>query len=80
MKRRLGDRSDGYRLRKADPFFRIIPHIMPTRNDAEVFFEERIYLEETHDLIRKLRKEGHRVGFLHIAIAAAVRDLPATLS
>ena len=75
MKRRLGDRSDGYRLRKADPFFRIIPHIMPTRNDAEVFFEERIYLEETHDLIRKLRKEGYRVGFLHIAIAAAVRAI-----
>jgi hypothetical protein len=48
---------------------------MPTRNDAEVFFEERIYLEETHDLIRKLRKEGYRVGFLHIAIAAAVRAI-----
>lgn len=73
MKRRIGDRADGYRLRKADPFFRIIPHIMPTRNDSQVFFEERVYLEETRALIQSLRQEGHRVGFLHIVIAALVR-------
>lgn len=73
MKRRFGDRKDGYRLRKADPFFRIIPHIMKERSDAQVFFEDRIYLEETQKLIRQLRKEGHKVGFLHIVIAAMVR-------
>lgn len=73
MKRRLGDRSDGYRLRKADPFFRIIPHIMPTRNDSQVFFEERVYLEDTKELIQRLRKDGYRVGFLHIVIASLVR-------
>lgn len=73
MKRRLGDRSDGHRLRKADPFFRIIPHIMRDRNDAQVFFEERIYLENTQKLIRQLRKEGYKVGFLHILIASMVR-------
>ncbi|MCF7926741.1 MAG: 2-oxo acid dehydrogenase subunit E2 [Candidatus Izimaplasma sp.] len=73
MKRRLRDRKDGYRLTKTDPFFRIIPHIMKDRSDAQVFFEERIYLENTRDLIRKLRKKGERVGFLHIVIAALVR-------
>lgn len=73
MKRRFGDRSDGYRLRKADPFFRIIPHIMPTRNDSQVFFEERVYLEDTKELIQRLRKDGYRVGFLHIVIASLVR-------
>ncbi len=73
MKRRFGDRKDGYRLRKADPFFRIIPYLMPTRNDAHVFLEQRIYLEKTEKLIRKLRKEGLRVGFLHIVIATMVR-------
>lgn len=73
MKKRLGDRSDGYRLRKANPFFRIIPHIMPTRNDAQIFFDERVYLEGSRELIHKLRKEGVRVGFLHIVIAAMVR-------
>ena len=46
MKRRFGDRKDGYKLRKVDPLFRIIPHIMKDRNDAQVFFEDRIYLED----------------------------------
>ena len=73
MKRRFGDRSDGYRLRKANPFFRLIPHIMPTRNDAQILFSERVYLDEPHELIRQLRREGYKVGFLHIVMAAMVR-------
>jgi len=73
MKRRFGDRKDGYRLRKADPFFRIIPYIMKEKNDAHVFFEDRIYLEDTDKFIRKLRKEGLKIGFLHIVIASMVR-------
>lgn len=75
MKRRFGDRRDGYRLRKADPFFRVIPHIMKERSDAQVFFEDRIYLEDTHKLIRKLRKEGYKLGFLHVVVAAMVRTI-----
>lgn len=73
MRRRLGDRKDGYRLRKANPFFRLIPHIMPTRNDAQVFFEERVYLDKPQQLIRQLRREGYKVGFLHIVLASMVR-------
>lgn len=75
MKRRFGDRKDGYRLRKADPMFRLIPYIMKDRNDAQVFFEDRVYLEETDRLIRKLRKEGHKIGFLHIVIASIIRTM-----
>ncbi|MCD6482304.1 MAG: 2-oxo acid dehydrogenase subunit E2 [Candidatus Izimaplasma sp.] len=75
MKRRIGDRKDGYRLRHADPFFRIIPYIMREKNDAHVFFEDRIYLENTDKFIRKLRKEGLRIGFLHIVIASMVRTI-----
>lgn len=73
MRRRLGDRADGYKLRKIDPLFRMIPHIMKDRSDAQVFFEDTIYLEETHKFIRQLRKQGHRVGFLHIVVATMVR-------
>lgn len=73
MKRRLGDRKDGWRLRKIDPFFRIIPYIMKERNDAQVFFEERIYLDDSLKMIRELRKEGYKVGFLHVVIASMVR-------
>ena len=73
MKRRFGDRKDGYKLRKADPFFRIIPYLMKERSDAQVFFEDRVYLEDTDKLIRQLRDEGHAVGFLHVVIASMVR-------
>ncbi len=73
MKRRLGDRGDGWRLRKVDPFFRIIPHIMKERSDAQVFFSEEIDLEETLKFIRELRREGYKVGFLQVVIASMVR-------
>lgn len=73
MRRRLGDRSDGYKLRKVDPLFRMIPHIMKARSDAQVFFEDTIYLEETNKFIRQLRKEGYKLGFLHVVIASMVR-------
>jgi len=75
MRRRFGDRKDGYRLRKADPFFRIIPYIMKTRSDSQVFFKDTVYLEETDKLIRQLRSEGYKLGFLHIVIASMVRTM-----
>jgi len=75
MKRRFLDRKDGYRIRKADPIFRIIPYIMKEKSDAQVFFEDRIYLEETDKFIRKLRQEGLKVGFLHVVMAALVRTI-----
>ena len=73
MRRRFGDRSDGYRLRKTDPLFRVIPYIMEERSDAQVFFDDKIYLDKPQELIRKLRKEGYKIGFLHILIATMVR-------
>ena len=73
MRRRLGDRSDGYRLRKIDPFFRVIPFIMKKRSASEIFFEERIYIAKGQKFIRELRNEGYRCGFLHIIIASMVR-------
>ncbi len=46
---------------------------MEERNDAQIFFDERIYLDKSQELIRQLRKEGYRIGFLHILIASMVR-------
>ncbi len=74
MRRRLGDRKDGYKLRHLnDQFFRVMPHIMKTRNDAQIFFEDRVYLEKTNKIIRQLRNEGYKLGFLHVVIASMVR-------
>ena len=33
-KRRLGDRREGYKLRTINPMNKIMPYIMPQRNDA----------------------------------------------
>jgi hypothetical protein len=46
---------------------------MKHRNDSQIFFEERIYLEKPQKVIRQLRKEGYKVGFLHIVLASMVR-------
>lgn len=74
MRRRFGDRKDGYKLKHLnDPFFRVLPYIMKEKSDAQVFFEDRVYLEETNKVIRQLRNEGYKLGFLHIVIATMVR-------
>jgi len=75
MRRRFGDRKDGKRIRKGDPFFKIIPYIMKDRNDAQVFFDDRIYLENSEKMARELRKQGYKVGFLHFVLAAMVRTM-----
>lgn len=75
-KRRFGDRYDGRLIRSADPFFRLIPYIMKSRSDAQVFFDERIELDSINDYLKQKKDEGLRnIGFLHIAIAAIVRTL-----
>jgi hypothetical protein len=73
--RRIGDRSDGRKLRHINPLFRVIPHIMTKRSDAQVFFESEVKVEETYKLIKSLRSQGLKVGFLHVVLAAIVRTL-----
>ena len=48
---------------------------MPRRYDAQVFFDDDLVLDETEKLIKELRKEGHRVLFLHIVLAAILRTM-----
>ncbi len=56
-KRRHGDRRDGWRVRGKDPFFGVIPHIMPTRTGSMVGFEERIDTTNLDAFVRKMRRE-----------------------
>lgn len=72
----LGDRKDGRYLRKLDPYYRITPFIMRTRNDACNNFMEAIEVTEASNYIRRKRSEGlTRFGFLHLFVAAYVRVL-----
>lgn len=45
-KRRLGDRYDGFKVRRVDALFQLIPYIMRTRTDAQVYFEDEIDITE----------------------------------
>jgi len=75
-KRRFGDRYDGRRIRNIDPFFRLIPHLMKTRADAQTFFDEKIYIDDIDSYIRS-KKElcMNNISFLHIVIASLVRTM-----
>lgn len=76
MKKRFGDRYDGEKLRKMDPIYKIIPYIMKTRDDAQVFFDNKIYIDKTMSYLSDLRQDQNlKIGFLHIVIAAMVRTI-----
>lgn len=48
---------------------------MPRRYDAQVFFDETLDVTACDQSIKKLRKDGHRVLFLHVVMAAIVRTM-----
>lgn len=73
-KRRFGDRPDGYKLRNIPAFFTVIPHIMRSRVDSQVFFEETIDIDDLEKYIRQKRKEDiPNLSMLHLIIAASLR-------
>ena len=74
-RRRWGDRADGRRLRSLGPFYLIIPYIMRTRVDAQDYFEDRVDVGPAEEWFRQQRRQGHRLGLLHLVVAAVVRTL-----
>lgn len=75
-KRRWGDRYDGYKLRKVDPFFVLIPHVMRSRVDSQVFFEEQIDIDDLEKYVRRKRQEGVKnCTMLTVIVAATARML-----
>lgn len=74
-KRRIGDRYDGYRVRTKDPMFDVIPHIMRSRLDSQVFFEEQIDITGLREFIVENRKTIPNLSMYHLIVAALVRTL-----
>lgn len=74
-KRRFGDRKDGWRLRHTQSLFAVMPHLMKTRADAQVYFDEEIDIEYLEKYVRAMRKEHDMPTFslYHLIIAAVVR-------
>lgn len=73
-KRRMTDRYDGRRIRTLGAFYGIIPFIMRSRMDSQIYFEDKIDITHTEAYLRRKRKEGvNDINFLHVMIAAMVR-------
>ena len=73
-KRRFGDRHDGYRVKKLDTQFWIVPNIMRTRTDSQVMFNEVVGIGELDRYIHR-KRDGDipNLRMVHVVIAAALR-------
>lgn len=73
-KRRFGDRYDGYRVKKLDTQFWIVPNIMRTRTDSQVMFNEVVGIGELDRYIHR-KRDGDipNLRMVHVVIAAALR-------
>lgn len=74
-KRRFGDRYDGYRVRTKDPLFDVIPHIMRSRLDSQVFFEEQIDITGLREFIVGNRNDIPNLSMYHLLVAALIRTM-----
>jgi len=73
-KRRYGDRKDGRLIRSLPAINKFMPYIMPTRADAQNYYEESFNVHEVDRRLRQLRVAGYKgIGILHFLIAAYVR-------
>lgn len=75
MKRRFGDRADGYRLRKLTAFNTIVPHIMVERVDAQVAGALEVDVTAADAFIKAERIKGNNIAFMDLMIAAIVRTI-----
>jgi hypothetical protein len=69
----LGDRYDGWRVRKVDPVFSVIPYILRTRMDAQNYFEERIPIDHIEKFIKEHRDDIPDLSIMHVVMAGIVR-------
>ena len=71
----FGRRPDGRRLDDIDPIVQVMPYIMRTRNDACNLITEYLEYEPIAEYIRTRSKQGQKVSFMAMVIAAYVRTV-----
>ena len=79
IKRRLGDRFNGRRLRTLPPMMYAVPFIMKDRCDAQNYFQSRVDMDIVESFLRQCKNcEDDRLrglGFMHLLVAAYVRTV-----
>ena len=69
----FGDRYDGWRVRKVDAVFSVIPYFLRTRMDAQNFFEEKIDIDHIEAFIREHKEDIPDLSVMHVIMASLVR-------
>ena len=60
-------------LKTLTPIERIMPHVMPKRSDAQVFYTDDINCESIDKYIAEKKTQGIEITYLDIFVASAVR-------
>ena len=71
----FGYRRDGKKAKDLQPFFYVIPHVMKTRCDSQVYFKTDIPLEPLDAYINKKAEEGIKLSYMNVIYAALVKLL-----
>ena len=76
-RRRLGDRSEGHRVRTLAPMNYVSPYIMVNRSNASNLIKDRIEVtDKINEYIMKKREEGLKgFGMMYIFMAAYIRTV-----
>jgi hypothetical protein len=69
----FGDRYDGWRVRKVDAVFSVIPYFLRTRMDAQNYFEERVPIDDIEAFIKEHKEDIPDLSIMHVVMAALVR-------
>ena len=69
----FGYRSDGRKLRNIPPFFKVIPQVMRTRSDSQVYYTYDMPIKEIDSYIDKKAEENIKISYMDIVYSALVR-------
>jgi len=69
----FGDRYDGWRVKKVDAVFSVIPYFLRTRMDAQNFFEEKVDIDHIEAFIKEHKYDIPDLSVMHVIMASLVR-------
>lgn len=73
LSRKCGDRYDGYRVKKVTGPALLIPYIMKTRVDSQVYFEDDFDITAIEEFMRAHQEDIPGLSLYHIINAAVLR-------
>ncbi len=68
-------RYDGQQVKSLDPIFKLMPHVMERRSDAQIFYRHHFSSQPLNDYIQDTKGVDIPISHMHIVIAAMVRML-----